>query len=75
MISHGGLSNYLCWSSRAYDLSQAVALRCTLAQLRLTGDRPVYPLITGGWVDLLAEERGVEALSQALRDGRPSYFW
>ena len=74
MVSHGGLSNYLSWSSRAYNLS---AGRGTPLHSSLSFDLSVTalfnPLITGGWVHLLAEERGVAGLSQALRAGGKPY--
>ncbi len=74
MISHGGLSNYLSWSSRAYNLS---AGRGTPLHSSLSFDLSVTalfnPLITGGWVHLLPEERGVAALSQALRTREEPY--
>ena len=74
MVSHSGLSNYLSWSSRAYNLS---AGRGTPLHSSLSFDLSVTalfnPLITGGWVHLLAEERGVAGLSQALRVGGEPY--
>jgi amino acid adenylation domain-containing protein len=74
MITHRGLSNYLRWSSRAYGLS---ASQGTPLHSSLSFDSSITalfnPLITGGWVHLLAEERGVELLSQALLGGSQLY--
>ncbi len=74
MVSHGGLSNYLSWSSRAYKLS---AGRGTPLHSSISFDLSVTalfnPLITGGWVHLLAEERGVAGLSHALGAGGEPY--
>jgi amino acid adenylation domain-containing protein len=74
MITHRGLSNYLSWSSRAYGLSpaQGTPLHSSLS-FDLSVTALFNPLITGGWVHLLAEERGVELLSQALLGGSQQY--
>jgi amino acid adenylation domain-containing protein len=74
MITHRGLSNYLSWSSRAYGLSatQGTPLHSSLS-FDLSVTALFNPLITGGWIHLLTEERGVEALSQALRGGGQPY--
>src|SRR5688572_24916952 len=74
MIPHRGLSNYLSWSSRAYGLSEArgVPLHSSLSfDLSITA--LFNPLITGGWVHLLPEERGIEPLSTALLSGDQDY--
>ena len=74
MVPHGGLSNYLCWSSRAYGVTagRGVPLHSSLSfDLSITA--LFNPLITGGWVHLLAEEKGVESLSTALLGGAPDY--
>jgi amino acid adenylation domain-containing protein len=75
MITHRGLSNYLSWSSRAYGLSasQGTPLHSSLS-FDLSVTALFNPLITGGWVHLLAEERGIELLSQALRGGSSQPF-
>src|SRR6185436_20567643 len=74
MVPHRGLSNYLCWSSGAYKLTagRGVPLHSSLSfDLSITA--LFNPLITGGWVHLLPEERGVEPLASALLGAEPDY--
>ena len=74
MIPHRGLSNYLNWASRAYGVTAGggVPLHSSLSfDLSITA--LCNPLITGGWVHLLPEEKGVEPLSSVLLGGKPDY--
>ena len=70
MVTHGGLSNYLNWSSRAYRLSEGCGAPVhSPLGFDLTVTSLWNPLITGGRVDLLREGEGIEHLSQALLSG------
>jgi amino acid adenylation domain-containing protein len=70
MIAHRGLSNYLAWCTRAYDVAagQGAPVHSSISfDLTITG--LFAPLLAGRRVDLAREEVGVEALAAALRAG------
>src|SRR5207249_4578824 len=67
MITHAGLCNYLSWAIEAYHVGAGLGspLHSSIAfDLSVTALFPA--LLTGGAVDLLPEQQGVEALSAAL---------
>jgi|HubBroStandDraft_6_1064221.scaffolds.fasta_scaffold54081_1 amino acid adenylation domain-containing protein len=71
MIQHSGLVNYLCWAIKAY----AVEAGCSVpVHTSISFDLTVtslYPaLLTGGRVELLPEDVGMQSLTQAVRDGK-----
>jgi amino acid adenylation domain-containing protein len=67
LIPHQGLVNYLNWCTLAYAVEQGVG---TLVHSPLGFDLTITsllsPLLVGRTVELLPEEQGIEALSQAL---------
>ncbi|MBW4506977.1 MAG: amino acid adenylation domain-containing protein [Scytonematopsis contorta HA4267-MV1] len=67
LIPHQGLVNYLSWCTQAYAVEQGVG---TLVHSPLGFDLTITsllsPLLVGCAVELLPEEQGIEALSQAL---------
>jgi amino acid adenylation domain-containing protein/non-ribosomal peptide synthase protein (TIGR01720 family) len=69
MIPHRGIVNYLAWGVRAYD---AGAARGAPVQSSISFDLTLtsllIPLSAGSTVDLLEEELGVDALTEALRE-------
>lgn len=69
MIPHRGIVNYLAWGARAYD---AGAARGAPVQSSISFDLTLtsllIPLAAGSTVYLLAEELGVDALTEALRE-------
>ncbi|HZW29206.1 MAG TPA: amino acid adenylation domain-containing protein, partial [Isosphaeraceae bacterium] len=68
MIHHRGLANYLSWAVRAYGVSQGEGAPVhSSISFDLTITALFVPLVAGRRVDLLAEGRGVEPLSEALR--------
>jgi amino acid adenylation domain-containing protein len=71
MISHRGLVNYLHWCVEAYDVEGGggAPVHSPLG-FDLTVTSLFSPLLKGGSVFLLAEEEGVEGLSEALAAGR-----
>jgi amino acid adenylation domain-containing protein len=70
VITHGALSNYVRWAARTYDVMiGTVAPLHTPIGFDLTLTSLFPPLISGGVVDLLPEEPGLEALSRFLADG------
>ncbi len=68
MIVHRGLTNYLSWAVRAYeaDAGQGAPVHSSFS-FDLTVTSLFAPLLAGRRVDLLPEDRGVEALAEALR--------
>ncbi|HEX6544806.1 MAG TPA: amino acid adenylation domain-containing protein, partial [Bryobacteraceae bacterium] len=71
LITHRGLTNYLCWSLDAYEVAAGSGAPLNLAigfDATITSLFP--PLLTGGSVVLLPEEEGIEALQKALAAGR-----
>ena len=70
MVTHGGLSNYLNWSSRAYPLREGCGAPVhSPLGFDLTVTSLWNPLVTGGRVDLLREGRGIEGLAEAVLGG------
>jgi amino acid adenylation domain-containing protein len=70
MVPHGGLVNYLAWAVREYRVEEGMAVPVhSPIGFDLTVTSLLAPLVTGGTVLLLAEERGVEGLGEALRGG------
>ena len=71
MIEHRGLSNYLLWAIEAYGPAAAEAspVHSSISfDLTVTSIYP--PLLSGGYVELLPEDIGGEALLAALREKR-----
>jgi amino acid adenylation domain-containing protein/non-ribosomal peptide synthase protein (TIGR01720 family) len=70
VVSHRGFANYLHWAMRAYEtdcgsgapINTSLAFDATITSLYL-------PLIAGRRVDLLPEERQIEALAELLEGG------
>jgi amino acid adenylation domain-containing protein len=68
MIQHSGLVNYLCWAIKAYEVEgkgsvpvhSSIAFDSTVASL-------YPPLLTGGQIELLAEDVAAQSLLAALR--------
>ncbi len=68
MIQHNGLVNYLCWAIKTYEVEgkesvpvhSSIAFDSTVASL-------YPPLLTGGQIELLPEDVGVQNLVAALR--------
>jgi amino acid adenylation domain-containing protein len=71
LITHRGLTNYLTWAVRAYQVEQGEG---TLVHSSISFDLTVTalfaPLLVGRKVELLAEDVGIEALHQALKRAR-----
>ncbi len=69
MILHRGLTNYLAWCIKAYDVRPGapVPLHSSIS-FDLTVTALYAPLLCGATVELLPEEAGVEALTNALRN-------
>ena len=68
MIEQRGLSNYLTWAIRAYDVAagRGAPVHSSISfDLTITG--LLAPLLVGGRIALLGEELGIEALPEALR--------
>jgi amino acid adenylation domain-containing protein len=70
MVSHGGVLNYLKWCCKAYSIRKG---GCTPVHSPLGFDLTVTsligPLVSGGAVELIERQTGVEGLTQALRPG------
>ncbi len=67
LITHRGLVNYLWWAHHAYPhTGQGAPVHSSLA-FDLTVTSLYLPLLSGGRVDLLPNDAGVEALTNALR--------
>ncbi|MFN6513536.1 MAG: non-ribosomal peptide synthetase [Nostoc sp. CreGUA01] len=68
LIPHQGLVNYLTWATQRYAVEQGVG---TLVHSPLGFDLTITsllsPLLVGRTAELLSEEQGIEALSQALK--------
>ncbi|MEA2562150.1 MAG: hypothetical protein QOH06_3654 [Acidobacteriota bacterium] len=68
MVPHGGLANYLTWAVHAYRVGEGGgALLHSPIGFDLTITALFAPLLAGGHIVLLPEERGLEALGAALR--------
>ena len=71
LITHGGLTNYLCWAIDAYrvtegcgaPISSAIGFDATITSF-------FAPLAVGGKVVLLPEQGTLEALAECLRRNR-----
>jgi amino acid adenylation domain-containing protein len=68
-VTHGGLSNYLQWARAAYgvDAGTGAPVHSSIG-FDLTVTSLLVPLVSGGWVELLGEELGVERLGGQLND-------
>ncbi len=68
LIPHLGLVNYLSWATQRYAVQEGVG---TLVHSPLGFDLTITsllsPLLVGRTAELLSEEQGIEALSQALK--------
>jgi amino acid adenylation domain-containing protein len=73
MIPHGGLVNYLNWSTRAYlnDAGGGALVHSPLG-FDLTITSLFCPLLNGQRLELVREEEGIEGLSALLRAGNYS---
>ena len=69
MVPHGGVVNYLHWAIGAYDAAAGAAPLHSPIGFDLTVTSLFAPLLAGGTVDLLPDERGIEALAETLRTG------
>ena len=69
MVPHRGVVNYLHWAIGAYGAGGGSAPLHSPIGFDLTVTSLLAPLCSGGTVDLLADERGVEALAETLRAG------
>jgi thioesterase domain-containing protein/acyl carrier protein len=71
MVEHRSLVNYLCWCVRAYPFcaGEGVPVQSSIA-FDFTVTTLFGPLLAGSTVHLLPEEHGVEALRNALREGK-----
>ena len=71
IINHGGLINYLKWASEAYRVEEGEGAPVNSSiGFDLTVTSLYLPLINGKSVNLLSEEEGVDALAEALSEGR-----
>jgi len=70
MVPHRGVVNYLCWAIEAYGAAGGAAPVHSPIGFDLTVTSLFAPLLAGSPVELLAEERGIEALGETLRAGR-----
>jgi amino acid adenylation domain-containing protein len=67
MITHRGLVNYLSWCVEAYGVAEGSGAPVhSSISFDLTVTSLFSPLVAGRCVELLSEERGVEALAAAL---------
>jgi amino acid adenylation domain-containing protein len=75
MVPHRGVVNHLSWAAAAFGVNEgsAAAVSSPLG-FDLTVTSLLVPLVSGGRVELLPEERGVEALAGALRAGVCNLF-
>jgi amino acid adenylation domain-containing protein len=69
MVPHRGVVNYLHWAIGAYDAGAGAVPLHSPVGFDLTVTSLFAPLLAGGTVDLLAEDRGIEALAETLRTG------
>jgi amino acid adenylation domain-containing protein len=71
MVLHRGLSNYLCWSAKAYSAGEgdAAPIHTSIA-FDLTVTSLFTPLVAGGRVEILPEDVGAQNLTSALRQGQ-----
>ncbi len=66
MVPHRGLVNYLDWAIGAYEIGTGSVPVHSPIGFDLTVTSLFAPLASGGTVELLAEDRGVESLAVAL---------
>jgi amino acid adenylation domain-containing protein len=69
LIHHRGLVNYLSWCTKAYSVEQGEGspVHSSISfDMTITG--LFSPLLVGGKVELLPEEKGVETLAKTLRN-------
>lgn len=70
MVTHGGLTNYLRWSTKAYSITQGSgSLVHSPLGFDLTVTSLLVPLVSGQRVTLLREDDGIEELGLALSAG------
>src|SRR5262249_61067393 len=70
VVSHQGLSNYLSWARGAYEAESGTGAPInTSLSFDATITSLYVPLIAGGVVSLLPEERQLEALAELLGGG------
>ena len=69
LIHHRGLANYLSWCTKAYSVEQGEG---SLVHSSISFDMTITglfsPLLVGGKVELLPEDKGVETLAKTLRN-------
>ncbi len=70
MVPHRGVVNYILWAIEAYGAAEGAAPVHSPVGFDLTVTSLFAPLLAGSPVELLAEERGIEALGETLRAGR-----
>ena len=70
MVPHRGVVNYIHWAIAAYGAAGGAAPVHSPIGFDLTVTSLFAPLLAGSPVELLAEERGIEALGETLRAGR-----
>jgi amino acid adenylation domain-containing protein len=70
MVPHRGVVNYLHWAIETYGAAQGAAPVHSPIGFDLTVTSLFAPLLAGSPVELLPEERGIEALGETLRAGR-----
>ena len=67
MINHGGLVNYLTWANENYRIEEGEGAPVSSSLgFDLTVTSLYGPLVSGRRVDLLSEEKGIEALATAM---------
>lgn len=66
MVPHRGLVNYLDWAIGAYEIGTGTVPVHSPIGFDLTVTSLFAPLASGGTVELLSEDRGVESLAAAL---------
>jgi amino acid adenylation domain-containing protein len=68
MVTHGGLTNYVCWAVTEYDIAAgtSVPVHSSLSfDLTVTSLYP--PLVAGAQIELLPEDMAAQSLLAALR--------
>lgn len=66
ICTHGGLANYLLWARERYDVGKLGAPVHSSVSFDLTISALFLPLISGGRVILLRNEKGIEDLTKVL---------
>jgi amino acid adenylation domain-containing protein len=68
-VSHRSLTNYLQWAQRYYAPDGPCrALAHTSPAVDLSVTALLVPLISGGWVDVVADEEGIDGLFRVLHE-------